>query len=445
MPFIYVDRRKAGKGKSSSNRQKLLKRIKGFIKNSNPQSLGTGGVSNVYSAGRAANNPVKIASSALEEPWFAYARGGDTLIVLPGNPHFDRGDEIPMQSDEDGQGGGGPGDSGEDDFVVNVASNEFLDLFFEDCELPNLDDEKAQDKTEYQMAHAGFARQGIPAQLSIMRTYKQAIGRRRALASPYYKEIAELEARMKEIYEFLSVQKTGGKLVDDANAELDKIEVRIGVLRSKIGAIAGFDKVDLRFRKKEPQPLKQVDAVLVMSMDVSGSMGQEEKTIARRWFALLYAFIKRRYEKTDLVFIAHTDEAYEMSEQDFFSTRLNGGTMVSAALKKTNEIISERYDPAHTNIYVSHASDGDNWDSDTANVQVEMKSLMPKLQYFNYVEVGDKSRGYFSASRNSNTTLWDAYETVYDNSQGAESRMSMAMIQAADDCYPVFKKMFKKK
>jgi uncharacterized protein len=441
MPFIYIDRRKAGKGKSSPNRQKLLKRIRAFIKHSNPQSLGAGGVGNVYNSGKAVNNPVKIASGALEEPWFSYARGGDTLIVIPGNTTYDRGDEIPVQSEEESQGGGGPGDGGEDDFVVNVASNEFLDLFFEDCELPNLDDEKAREKTEFQMTHAGFSRQGVPAQLSVIRTYKQALGRRRAIAGPYLKEIEELEATYKNLVELLADNEADDVICAEISERMTVIELRIGALRAKADAIAGFDKVDLRFRKKEPQPLKQVDAVLVMVMDVSGSMGQEEKTIARRWFALLYAFIKRRYEKTDLVFIAHTDEAYEMSEADFFSTRINGGTMVSSAVKKVNEIIKERYDPSHTNIYVAHASDGDNWESDTYATQEEMNSLMKKIQYFNYVEVGNKM-GRYSFSSSSNTTLWDAFEAVHDRNT---TKMSMAVLQAADDCYPVFKKMFKKK
>lgn len=437
MPFIYVDRRKAGKGKSAPNRARLLKRIRQFIKNSSPQSLGKGGVANVYASGKANNNPVKIAGNALEEPWFAYDKGGDTLIVLPGNPTYDRGDHIPMPGEEQ-CGGGGPGEGGEDDFVVNVASNEFLDLFFEDCELPNLDDEKAREKTEKQMVHAGFSRQGVPAQLSVIRTYKQAITRRMALGGDLREERRKIEERLQEINDFLAAQKPEDMAIQGFADELDELEARLQIINTRLGAISAFDDVDLRFRKKEPQPLKQVDAVLVMVMDVSGSMGQTEKTIARRWFALLYAFIKRRYQNTDLVFIAHTDEAFEMSEGDFFSTRINGGTMVSPALKKVNDIIKERYDAAHTNIYVSHASDGDNWESD-GEVAAEMQRLMPNTQYFNYVEVGGAGNAWKGSG---NTNLWDAYEAVHGN---FAEKMSLAMIPAADDCYSVFKKMFKKK
>lgn len=445
MPFIYVDRRKAGKNKSSPNRDKLLKRIRTYIKNANPQSVGSGGIANVYGAGRAQNNPVKITSSALEEPWFAYARGGDTLMVLPGNTTFDRGDEIPFDGESEGAGGGSPGESGEDEFVVNVAANEFLDLFFEDCELPNLDDEKTTEKAEKTLVHAGYSTQGNPSQLSIIRTYKAAIGRRRALAAPYIRELLKLEEEMKNLLELMAANAEDEVIVAEISQKMEPIEQRIVVLHNKIAFVSGFDKVDLRFHKKEAQPLKQVDAVLVMVMDVSGSMGQFHKTVARRWFALLYAFIKRRYENTDLVFLAHTDEPYELSEADFFSTRLNGGTMVSPAIKKINEIIDARYDPTQTNIYVSHASDGDNWEND-GEVKKEMLGaggggLMSKIQYFSYVEVFDPKTTWGSGNT-ANTNLWEAYDEVHD---AKPSKFSMAVLENPDDCYSIFKKIFKKK
>lgn len=442
MPFIYVDRRKADKNKSSSNREKLLKRVRSYIKNSNPQSVGTGGVANVYGAGRAKNNPVKITASALEEPWFAYARGGETLMVLPGNTTYNRGDEIPFDI-EDRPPPGGVGDGGEDDFVVNVAANEYLDLFFEDCELPNLDSEKTSDKAEKTMVHAGFSTQGNSSQLSIVRTYKAAIGRRRALATPYLARLKDLENEMKDLLATMAKHADDETKVTEISAEMDKVEQQIVLLQRKIAAVSGFDKVDLRFHKKEAQPLKQVDAVLIMVMDVSGSMGQHHKTVARRWFALLYAFIRRRYENTDLVFIAHTDEAFELSEGDFFSTRMNGGTLVSPVIKKINEIISSRYDPTQTNIYVSHASDGDNWESgdEVSKEMLGVAGLMAKIQYFSYVEVSD-ANSLWGNSSTTNTNLWEAYDKVHDV---RPTKVSMAVLENPDDCYSIFKKIFKKK
>jgi uncharacterized sporulation protein YeaH/YhbH (DUF444 family) len=186
-----------------------------------------------------------------------------------------------------------------------------------------------------------------------------------------------------------------------------------------------------------------------MVMDVSGSMDETKKTIARRWFALLYAFIKRRYANTELVFIAHTDEAFEMSEGDFFTTRINGGTQVSTALKMVNDIIRERYDCNQTNIYVSHASDGDNWDDDNARVVDELSgasNLLGKIQLFSYVEVGKQEvmGGWFSQNNKSDAAsdLWDAYDSV--RLKDAKKKVSLSIIETADDCYSVFKKVFKK-
>lgn len=444
MPFIFIDRRKAGKGKSSPNRQKLIKRIKSFIKTSLPQNIGQGGVSgqNARSA-----SPVKVAGSALEEPWFAYSSDGEHTAIIIGNDKYNRGDEIPIPESEEGGGGAGPGDAGEDDFVVNIARDEFLDLFFEDCELPNLSNEKYTDKLDNKFQHAGFSTTGNPAQLSIIRTYKQSLGRRNALIGPYREEKAELEAELLHLKENLPVIREDGLLLP-AEIRIAEIEIRLEELSAKFRFLEGFDKSDLRYRKKEAKPLKTVEAVLVMIMDISGSMGEKEKTIARRWFALLFAFIKRRYATTELVFIAHHDEAFEMSEDDFFSTRINGGTSVSPALKMANKIIKERYDPAQTNIYISHASDGDNWESDNERVIDEMTgegNLCRKIQMFSYVEVGGGRSSWYPQGADrarEDTNLWTTYDSV--RVKQPLQKITLSIIEDADACYSVFKKVFKK-
>ena len=443
MPFIFIDRRKAGSGKSSPNRQKLIRRIKTFIKSSQPQNVGAGGVS-----GAKAKNasPVKVTGAALEEPWFAYGRDGEHTAIIIGNTEYDRGDKIKIPDEEDSAPSAGPGDQGEDDFIVNVARDEFLDLFFEDCELPNLTNEKYTEKLDNKFQQAGFSTTGNPSQLSIIRTYKQSLGRRKALKGPYQEEKAELLKELAGLEETLS----SNPLNAVANARHKEVVARLEEIAAKFHFLDNFDKSDIRYRKKEAKPLKTVDAVLVMVMDISGSMDETKKTIARRWFALLYAFIKRRYTNTELVFIAHTDEAFEMSEDDFFSTRINGGTSVSPALKMINTIIKQRYDPNQTNIYISHASDGDNWDSDNQNVHVEMVgegNLMGKIQMFSYVEVGKPYassspwNGMVSSSR-SDTNLWEAYAKVRDKSP--PQKISLAIIETPDECYATFKKIFKK-
>ena len=377
--LIYIDRRQSGRGKSLPNRQRVIRRIREYIKQSKPQNIGTG----TASVGRQSTqqvNPVKIAAEALEEPRFAYdPESGDQLWIISGNQKFERGDDIDLNKQSQGDGtGAGAGGDGEDGFVINIGADEFLDLFFEDCELPNLTNQKVTEKLDNERSHAGFSPNGIPAQLSVVRTYKQALGRRRALGSPYKKELRELEEEYESWLDQLP--QLSEEVQATAHARMAEIEERILVLQRKLAAINPFDKVDLRYRKSEHKPLHTVDAVLIMIMDISGSMDEHEKTVARRWFALLYAFMRRKYATCELVFIAHTATAMQMSENDFFSTKINGGTLVSPALAMANQIIKEKYDHNQTNIYISNASDGDNWASDSPVVLDEMATLIPKIQ-----------------------------------------------------------------
>jgi uncharacterized sporulation protein YeaH/YhbH (DUF444 family) len=439
MPFIYIDRRKTSNGKSLPNRQKLIKRLKQFVKSSQPQNIGQRGVANNSNT----SSPIKITGAALEEPWFAYSKSGEDTLIFIGNDEYNRGDDITFP-EESSSSSAGPGEDGEDDFIINVAKDEFLDLFFEDCELPNLTHEKYTEKLDNTLQQSGFSTTGNPSQLSIIRSYKQSLGRRWALMRPHKNELEELESELDELERRLSVDQS-----EELIERKREVESRIEALQNKVAFLNGFEKTDLRFRKKEAKPLKTVDAVLVMVMDVSGSMDETKKTIARRWFALLYAFIKRRYANTELVFIAHTDEAFEMSEGDFFTTRINGGTQVSTALKMVNDIIRERYDCNQTNIYVSHASDGDNWDDDNARVVDELSgasNLLGKIQLFSYVEVGKQEvmGGWFSQNNKSDAAsdLWDAYDSV--RLKDAKKKVSLSIIETADDCYSVFKKVFKK-
>jgi hypothetical protein len=437
--LIYIDRRKAGRGKSLPNRQLFIRRIREFIKKAKPQNIGK------QSVGKTSNqqvNPVKVAAEALEEPRFVYEPGsGETTWIINGNPRFVRGDEIDL--DKDGQGGDDQaracqGEDGEDDFVINVAADEFLDLFFEDCELPNLTNQKETEKLENERSHAGFSPNGVPAQMSVLRTYKQALGRRRALGGPYLRELRELQKEQEELLLALADADEDDSV--GINQRLSEIEQRIVVLRRKLDAIPAFEKIDLRYRKSEYKPLHTVDAVLFMVMDVSGSMTEHEKTVARRWFALVYSFMKRRYATCELVFIAHTTEAQEMSENDFFSTRINGGTMVSPALAETNKIINARYDHTQTNIYVSNASDGDNWGSDSEAVLEEMNTLLPKIQHFSYVETPNQWKQDYGFDAN-DTSLWSTYEQL----DVASTKMSMSVIRQADEVYNIFKKIFAKR
>lgn len=228
----------------------------------------------------------------------------------------------------------------------------------------------------------------------------------------------------------------------DVNATRQKIFEKIEDLKSKIFAVPFFEKLDLRYRKSERVQVKTADAVFIMIMDISGSMDEDKKRLARKFFTLQYGFIKRRYPNTDLVFIAHTDEPEEMSEEDFFTTRKSGGTVVSPAFALAHQIIKTRYDAQQTNIYLSYAGDGDNWESDNPAVisELEEKGLLAKLRHSVYVQVGSSFGGLFTYG-STGVSLWNVMQSI------SKSNSKMHAIKVADDTevFSAFRKIYAKK
>ena len=122
-----------------------------------------------------------------------------------------------------------------------------------------------------------------------------------------------------------------------------------------------LDDIDLRYKHftKKPFPVKQ--AVMICLMDVSGSMGEFEKNMAKKFYILLYLFLNKVYKNVEVIFISHTTSAAEVTEHEFFYSQENGGTIVSTGLQLAKNIIDERIDTSATNVYIAQASDGDNW------------------------------------------------------------------------------------
>lgn len=435
--YIYVDRRKTGRGKSLPNRQRLLRRIKDAIRQSKPQDIDAGGVKNMGNGGGQIN-PVKVTRNSLHEPSFHYASGtGDMDIVLIGNDQWERGDEFPVDggggSGGSGNGAGNGQEDGEDDFVINISRDEFFNVFFEDCELPDLQDTHEKELPELMPKHAGFQKEGNPAQLNVIRSYKNALPRRRALTAEAREELEQLEAE----YEKLAID-LAAELVpaEPVHVRMKEIELRITELRSKISNVPFFEKLDLRYTKKEKVLVKSADAVFIMIMDISGSMDEDKKRMARKFFSLQYAFIKRKYPNTDLVFIAHTETPYEMTEEEFFTTRVSGGTTVSPSYRMAHDIIKARYDAKNTNIYLSQASDGDNWDADNGEIipALEDEGLLAKLRHMSYAQVGQSWSGGWVA------TLWSTLQSV----SNSNPKLSMVKILNDTEVFDAFHKIYKK-
>lgn len=415
-----VDRRLNGKNKSAVNRQKFLRRFRQQIKKSVENAIAERSVTDLDKGEK-----ISIPRKDTNEPFFHHGKGGHREVVNPGNREFQAGDKIPRPEGGAGQGDGSEAsDSGEgiDDFVFELSREEFLQFFFEDLELPNLVKTKLSTINETQKVRAGHTSEGIPSNINVIRSLTGAMGRRIALRGPYKKE---LQQKQLELEDLLKRHNESDQVVIDTRE-------RIHYLQKKIKKIPFIDTFDLRYDNRIDQPKPTTQAVMFCIMDVSGSMGREEKDIAKRFFMLLYLFLTRTYEKIQVVFISHHTIASEVDEDTFFYSRETGGTVVSSALKLVSSIIQERYPTSEWNIYAAQASDGDNWHNDSSICNKIMNDkIMPFVQYYSYIEI--------TADRHQN--LWQEYTNIKSN----WDNFAMKRIETVADIYPVFRKLFRKR
>jgi len=416
-----IDRRPNDRGKSAVNRERFLRRYKSHIQDAVKKMVGDRRLSDMESGGE-----VRVPKKDVSEPAFNFGRGGDREFVLPGNREYVAGDRIPRPEGGGGAGGsgrdaGGDGD-GQDDFVFSLSREEFMQIFFDDLELPRLA------RTEFGRTHrqksvrAGFAKSGVPANLSVIRTMTQALGRRIALAGGLARSALALE-------EAFAVAVAVGDSGQAAalHAELD------GVAHRRSG-IPFLDDVDLRYRNRVWRAEPIAKAVMFCLMDVSASMDEQKKDLAKRFFTLLYLFLTRKYEHVELVFIRHTDDAEEVDEETFFHDTRSGGTVVYSALELADKIRSARY-ASGWNAYIAQASDGDAFGADPArSARFLRERLLPAARYYTYLELGSPHE----SSRPS--PLWIEYERLSEPG----GTFAMRRASAREQIYPVFRELFRK-
>jgi uncharacterized sporulation protein YeaH/YhbH (DUF444 family) len=415
-----IDRRLNGKNKSAVNRERFLRRFKGQIKDAVAKAIKGRSITDIES-GETVSIPVKDIS----EPSFHHGKGGVWEHIHPGNQEFVKGDRLPRPQ---GGGGGGHGSGkasqdgeGEDAFAFELSREEFMNVFFDDLALPNLVKTQLTGITEMKTVRAGFTNDGTPANINIVRSLRGALSRRIAMAAPTLASLGESEEELDELME-------SGMEADLAVREHRR---RIHMLREKLAAIPFIDPFDLRYNNRVKQPKPSSQAVMFCLMDVSGSMDEQKKDMAKRFFILLYLFLQRTYDKIELVFIRHHTSAVEVNEHDFFHSRESGGTVVSSALNLMKEVVNKRYAGSEWNIYAAQASDGDNWDSDSANcARILETALIPVCQYYAYIEITEGEP----------QNLWYEYLKVKD----ANKHFAMQKIRSAADIYPVFRELFKK-
>lgn len=420
MSYI-LDRRLNARNKSTVNRQRFLERYRQHIKKAVADSIDRRSIKDVDNG-----EQISIPAKDISEPVFHHGRGGHNQRVLPGNKEFVAGDRIKRPEGGGGAGAGGAGNSGEgvDDFVFNITQDEFLNFMFEDLALPNLVKRQLLGDDEFKYHRAGISNEGNPGKINIVRSLRAANARRIALSGSKRRRLKELEAQLLTLEDAAT---------PEALKQRALIEDEIDQIKAKIGRLPWIDDFDLKYNLHVKTPVPRSRAVMFCVMDVSGSMDQATKDVAKRFFMLLYLFLQRNYEKTEVVFIRHHTSAKEVDEQEFFYSRETGGTIVSSALKMTDDIIDQRYPPSQWNIYVAQASDGDNWNDDSAICyKILQERLMPKLQYFSYIEITARDH----------QALWESYEKV---GEAFQDTFAMRQLQSAADIYPVFRQLFKKK
>ncbi|WP_192182449.1 YeaH/YhbH family protein [Mesorhizobium amorphae] len=423
---IFIDRRLNPKDKSLGNRQRFLRRAREELKRSIRDQIRSGRIADVD-----AEHTVPMPERGTAEPSFNDDKAsGRRQHILPGNRHFSPGDLIPKPGQ--GSGAGAPGNKvSEDDFRFVLSREEVLELFFEDLELPDLVKLNLKEILAFKPRRAGFAATGSPTNVNVGRTMRNSHGRRIALRRP---KQAELDAILQEIATLESAPAGAAtrQRITGLREELDRLERR----RRRIAFV---DPVDIRFNRFDARPIPNAKAVMFCLMDVSGSMGEREKDLAKRFFVLLHLFLKRRYERTEIVFIRHTHEAHEVDEDTFFYNTQSGGTIVSTALDEMHRIIEQRYPANEWNIYAAQASDGDNFATDSERcIEFLDRRLMRLCQYFAYVEIIDERETHIFGATENGTSLWRAYSRVdlkWPNFQ-------MSRIATPADIYPVFRRLF---
>ena len=280
---------------------------------------------------------------------------------------------------------------------------------------------------------AGLSTAGSPNQINLIRTMRNSFGRRLALKRP---KLSELEA----LQTLLDEAEQERPETEETRARISALKEQIAKANAKRKWIAFVDPIDVRFNSFTEQPVPTSQAVMFCLMDVSGSMGEREKDLAKRFYMLLHLFLKRRYEKVDVVFIRHTHDAQEVDEHEFFYSRQSGGTIVSTALDKMLEIQKERYATADWNIYAAQASDGYTQSGDARRcVEMLNGELMPLCQYYAYIEILDEREMEVFANEESGAELWRAYRTV------AELWPNFATKRISKPAYifPVVRELFK--
>jgi len=344
--------------------------------------------------GQSDNKKIKIPIKGIKEYQFRY--GKNEAGTASGTGHEKQGQTIGKASEGEEKGNGQAGsEAGDDIYETEITIEELIDYLFDDLELPDMERKKYnQIVSKHQFKRSGYQRQGLPPRLAKKRSVMEKLKRRQAL-------------------------KLAGTSCDTTSA----------------GRIP-FREEDLRYFRIKDDNRRHSNAVLICIMDTSGSMDQIKKYLARSFYFLLYQFVRYKYENATVVFIAHTTEAKEVNEQDFFHRGESGGTFISSGYAKALEIIEQRFNPALWNIYTFHCSDGDNWTEDNPKAVTLAKELCAVSTLFGYGEISTdrewdstisreyskyiKAENFITVTLERKEDIWKAFKHILEKESAAE-------------------------
>ena len=378
-----IDRRLNPGGKSLANRQRFLRRAKALVQRGGAREPRKDREHQGHRPGRRGRRSRSTACAS--RACAARRAAASASTCCPATRNTSRATRIPRPRG----GGGGGGSEGSPDGerrgrvpLRRCRARNILDLFLEDLELPDLAKRALVDDREPGAGAAPAIRSRLARQpRARAHDAQQPVAPHRAAAAEAARRSQALEEEIER------ARGSGGDEPSELAGAARRARARCA---GASGAIPYIDPIDVRYRRFEPTPKPVAQAVMFCLMDVSGSMTEHMKDLAKRFYMLLYLFLKRRYQHVEVVFIRHTHEAEEVDEETFFHSRETGGTVVSTALEEMKRVVAERYPPDDWNIYAAQASDGDNTleRQRPTTAALLRDAILPLCQYFAYLEVG---------------------------------------------------------
>lgn len=433
MGSIIIDRRLSGGGKNTPNRQKFLDRVRDVVREGVRDIVRSGNITDINSN---SGKSIRVPRRRIMEPSFRRdGKSGVSRRIVTGNDRYRLGDTIPRPESGKGTGKGGSKDGeGTDSFVFHLTREEFLDIFFENCALPDLVKESMQQTHVETMQRKGFISDGSPSMLNITRSMRGAKARRSGLSAGKRRRVKMLKEQLEQL---LSLTNPTEEELD----EIQKLEIEIQKLERQIQAIPFVDPVDLKFNNWSKESLPATQAVMFCVMDVSGSMDQLQKELAKTFHILLMLFLSRNYQHIAIRFVMYHSIAKEVNEQEFYYGTETGGTVTSRALELVDEIVKSDYPLDLWNIYVAHCSDGDNWAEDNIVCEdILTSSIMQYVQYYAYIETQNPT--YFKYGYGTDTS---SLMSMFYNLKERFPNLQTQVVSDPSDVYPVFRKLFERK